>query len=500
MFWLHSTYTTLIVFELIELVMESRNRKSILGDHKKRNVLQESQKNTTENIGKGICGDITGNKTTVYKNYKYTNTYWVNEMSIYKYMEKSNHPCVMKPDRVEFMADRVVCEMKRYVRDLEDYRIMSEYHMLVFLLQMSSAIKFIHGHKIIHRDIKPANILMDSSGNFVLTDFSHSVVESCISTSFYPTVTSYPYRAPEVFKYQCAENEIECTKNFATNNMAIDVTNATTNITEYDEKIDVWSFGAIFLELICQLRFDLLFTNKSCEETMCNIVCSPVFCKKLDDVCNNNIYNFMNLQPSSVSYKEILKNTLCQDPKKRWSSRYLHAYVVELCKLSRYSEHLKPLVSEIILPKRQNYTGTTSIIQKYDTTLLKNIQNNDTNTQKYDNVSLLDEENTTKKNFLILSKDIRTNGLCKYHFIAAYQIIQILTTKKFLNKNEDHEKLVACAIFLDTIFFDKIHVLFGISNLNKTSETKVSKYLVELYELVKDDIFTSSYFDFNLTI
>lgn len=447
--------------------MATKNvRKGLAGDRKKPCVLRIGPpRNTIETIGRGTCGSISGNQTTAYKKSKYDNTYWLNEIAIYKFMEKSSHPCVMKPTSFEFTEDRAICEMKRYVRDLEDYKIMSEYHMLVFLLQVSSAIKFLHEHKIIHRDIKPANILMDSSGNFVITDFSHSVIETCNASLFYPTVTSYPYRAPEVFAYQKDEIRIN-----------------SKSIGEYDEKIDVWSFGAVFLELICQLRFDLLFTEKSSEKTIGGIVCGSNFPKKLEHVLNEHHFATHQFFPDNSPYKEILQGTLCQDPKKRWTSSHLHTYIVKLCKSSTYSEHLKAPSYTIEIPKRKNYAMPSA-------------------SANCDIITLSEKEShLAKQNFLILSKDIRTNGICKYHFVAAYQITQLLVSKKFLNGRDDREKLVACAALLDALFFDKIHVLQDLCILNQVLVGRVATYLVKLYELVKEDLFSSSYFDFNLAI
>lgn len=421
-------------------------------------------KPTIKTIGRGTCGSVMANETTAYKKSKYDNTYWLNEMAIYKFMEKSEHPCVMKPTNFEFTNDRAVCEMKRYVRDLEEYRIMSEYHMLRFLLQVSSAIKYLHEHGIIHRDIKPGNILMDRTGNFIVTDFSHSVIDSCSASMFYPNVTSYPYRAPEVFQYQ--KNEVVMDETCAEKIQQ--------NI-GYDSKIDVWSFGALFLELICQLRFDILFTDNSSETEMCRIVCAKNFDAMLTKVFDANVLRFMAYQPSSQAYKEILKNTLCQDPEKRWTSKYLHAYVVALCKLTNYSDHLVAPKYSVVKPKKKGE----------------------------DVIELSETQSQIAKNcFLKLSKDIRTKGICKYHFVAAYQIIQLLVCRDFLTGciESDTEKLVACAALIDSIFFDKIHVLSDLSSLNKVSCDNVASWLVKLYQMTKDELFTSTYFDFNLSI
>ncbi|OHT06188.1 AGC family protein kinase [Tritrichomonas foetus] len=66
-------------------------------------------------------------------------------------------------------------------------------------LQICSAIKFCHDHKVCHRDIKPANILFDQYQRPKLSDFGLSKVYQKERTDN-SRGGSLPYMAPELFK------------------------------------------------------------------------------------------------------------------------------------------------------------------------------------------------------------------------------------------------------------------------------------------------------------
>ena len=87
-------------------------------------------------------------------------------------------------------------------------------------LQCSSALTYIHSQNIIHRDLKPENLLLDNNMYLKIGDFgvSRKVQNKC--SDKYTIVGSYDYRAPEI------------------------------NEENYDEKIDIYSLGIIFHNLI----------------------------------------------------------------------------------------------------------------------------------------------------------------------------------------------------------------------------------------------------------
>ncbi|XP_066962425.1 uncharacterized protein [Macrobrachium rosenbergii] len=71
----------------------------------------------------------------------------------------------------------------------------------LYILEVASALHYLHARNIIHRDIKPDNLLLDEEGHVHLTDFNIATVlrEDQLATSMSGTK---PYMAPEVF--ECA--------------------------------------------------------------------------------------------------------------------------------------------------------------------------------------------------------------------------------------------------------------------------------------------------------
>ena len=61
--------------------------------------------------------------------------------------------------------------MKKYDRDLSNYRISNQQDLIVFINHLLQIVKNIHEKGIVHRDIKPENLLFDKNNELVLTDF-----------------------------------------------------------------------------------------------------------------------------------------------------------------------------------------------------------------------------------------------------------------------------------------------------------------------------------------
>ncbi|VUZ47423.1 unnamed protein product [Hymenolepis diminuta] len=92
--------------------------------------------------------------------------------------------------------------------------------ILLFSYQILRGLKFIHGAKILHRDLKPANIIVNEDLELKIADFGLArSAFSLIDSGSY--VTTRAYRAPEVL----------------------------TKWMDYDERVDIWSAGCIFVEM-----------------------------------------------------------------------------------------------------------------------------------------------------------------------------------------------------------------------------------------------------------
>ena len=91
------------------------------------------------------------------------------------------------------------------------------------IFQVLNAAKYLHSLNYIHRDIKPDNILISNEGKIILTDFDLCRLESKGKDDpLTRTAVTLYYRAPEIFFGD----------------------------SYYNNKIDIWSIGCVFAELI----------------------------------------------------------------------------------------------------------------------------------------------------------------------------------------------------------------------------------------------------------
>ncbi|GMH06678.1 hypothetical protein Nepgr_008518 [Nepenthes gracilis] len=92
-----------------------------------------------------------------------------------------------------------------------------------FMHQLGAGLEILNSHHIIHRDLKPENILLSSQESGTLLKIADFGLSRILYRGEYAETVcgSALYMAPEVLQFQ-----------------------------RYDEKVDMWSIGAIFFELL----------------------------------------------------------------------------------------------------------------------------------------------------------------------------------------------------------------------------------------------------------
>jgi cell division cycle 2-like protein len=122
---------------------------------------------------------------------------------------------------VYLVMDFLEHDLKTLQEDMDEPFLPSETKTL--MLQLGSAVDFLHSHCILHRDLKTSNILMNNRGEVQLADFgmARSVGHPAPRNLTQLVVTLW-YRSPELLL----------------------------GTTTYDSAIDLWSLGCIFGELL----------------------------------------------------------------------------------------------------------------------------------------------------------------------------------------------------------------------------------------------------------
>eukprot|EP00658_Telonema_sp_P-2_P056386 TRINITY_DN4483_c0_g1_i4.p1 TRINITY_DN4483_c0_g1~~TRINITY_DN4483_c0_g1_i4.p1 ORF type:complete len:329 (-),score=62.52 TRINITY_DN4483_c0_g1_i4:536-1522(-) len=97
---------------------------------------------------------------------------------------------------------------------------------LPWLQQLSSALAYIHRHKVIHRDLKPANILLGAGGTAVkIADFGIATVQQYTMAEAVTRIGTLMYMAPEMIFQQNGQRG-------------------------YSSSVDVWALGCVCHELL----------------------------------------------------------------------------------------------------------------------------------------------------------------------------------------------------------------------------------------------------------
>lgn len=138
----------------------------------------------------------------------------------------------------ELLSDSLY-EFSRFNREEEKEFYFTIPRLQLIARQVTEALEYIHSLNLIHADLKPENIMFASHRRCVvkIIDFGSS---SFLSDHLSSYIQSRSYRAPEVI--------LGC---------------------DYDGRIDIWSFGAILMELVTG---NVLFPGSTVPEMLARIV------------------------------------------------------------------------------------------------------------------------------------------------------------------------------------------------------------------------------------
>jgi eukaryotic-like serine/threonine-protein kinase len=165
-----------------------------------------------------------------------------------------NHPCIVRVYDIELVYRTAFIVMEFLEGVSLDYMIenlpaLSEYRVLVILIQVANGLRYAHEKGIVHQDIKPENIFVQENDRARIVDFGLALpIGSVDETGFGGTPF---YMAPE---------QIDCE--------------------EVDERTDIYSFGIMAYEMATGQR---PFPHKDIGKVFSSHRESPV-----SDPCNLN--------------------------------------------------------------------------------------------------------------------------------------------------------------------------------------------------------------------
>jgi mitogen-activated protein kinase 1/3 len=193
----------------------------------------------------------------------------------------NKNPSLNKVADVYLVMEKMDSDLQKIIASKQE---LSDEHYQFILYQILRALYFLHSAGIIHRDFKPSNVLINEDCTVKLCDFgmSRALQEEDVSLTEY-VVTRY-YRAPEVMLTS----------------------------RHYSKKIDVWSVGCSFAELLSK-KFMFPGENYISQIKLIINVLGTQDPKDLEFISNPSAKNFV-MQHQNIKRKDFNKILNCENP------------------------------------------------------------------------------------------------------------------------------------------------------------------------------------------
>lgn len=144
-------------------------------------------------------------------------------------LKELTHPNIVELKDVEHSEGRLYLVFEWLDKDLKKYMDSCKGGLGMpliksYMYQILRGMAFCHARAIMHRDMKPQNLLVDKAGNVKIADFGLARAFMIPIRKYTHEVVTLWYRAPEILLGQ----------------------------REYSPAVDMWSIGAIFVEMVTQ--------------------------------------------------------------------------------------------------------------------------------------------------------------------------------------------------------------------------------------------------------
>ena len=192
----------------------------------------------------------------------------------------NKNPSINKIADVYLVMEKMDSDLQKIIASKQE---LSDEHYQFILYQILRALYFLHSANIIHRDFKPSNVLINEDCTVKLCDFgmSRGIKDENILLTEY-VVTRY-YRAPEVML----------------------------SSHHYSKKIDVWSVGCAFAELLSK-KFLFPGENYIAQIKLIIEVLGTQDVNDLNFISNTSAKNFV-MQYQGIPKKDFKKILKCEN-------------------------------------------------------------------------------------------------------------------------------------------------------------------------------------------